>query len=313
MPLGTLDRSPPPFFRQGPSALTQLAFFAAAAVFLMVADSRWRFVEPLRAGLATALLPVQRALLEPVQWAAQVADHFSGLEAARRAEGEARASLARQAEASARGEQLARENAQLRALLDLKPAVAVASQAASVLYEAADPFSRKLFIDRGQAQGLKLGSPVVNEHGVIGQVTRLYPLSAEVTLLTDRDAAIPVLNTRTQARGAAFGGAAWPGLELRFMAANADVQVGDSLTTSGLDGIYPPGLAVARVASVERRGETGFARILLEPAVQADAVRHVLVLEPLAALLPPRPAPEAAAAKAAASVPGRRREAGAAP
>jgi rod shape-determining protein MreC len=303
MPLGTLDRSPPPFFRQGPSALTQLAFFAAAAVFLMVADSRWRFVEPLRAGLATALLPVQRALLEPVQWVAQVGDHVGGLEAARRAETEARAALARQAEALARGEQLARENAQLRALLDLKPALTVASQAASVLYEAADPFSRKLFIDRGQTQGMKLGAPVINERGVVGQVTRLYPLSAEVTLLTDRDAAIPVLNTRTLARGAAFGGAAWPGLELRFMAANADVQAGDVLTTSGLDGIYPPGLAVARVASVERRGETGFARILLEPAVLPDGVRHVLVLEPLAAQLPPRPLPEPAGA---ASAPGRR-------
>jgi rod shape-determining protein MreC len=170
-----------------------------------------------------------------------------------------------------------------------------------VLYEAADPYSRKFIIDRGSLQGVEPGAPVINEAGVLGQVTRVYPLSAEVTLLGDKDAAIPVLNTRTQQRGAAFGGASVAGaMELRYTSANADVKVGDRLQTSGLDGIYPPGLAVARVASVERRVESGFARIVLSTEAQPDGVRHVLVLEPLGAQLPPRPAPavEAPAGKA---------------
>ena len=67
MPLGTLDRTPPPFFRQGPSALTKLVFFSALAVFLMVADGRFQVIKPLRAGLAVVLLPAQRALAVPVQ------------------------------------------------------------------------------------------------------------------------------------------------------------------------------------------------------------------------------------------------------
>ena len=133
------------------------------------------------------------------------------------------------------------------------------------------------------------------------------PLTSEVTLLVDKDAAIPVLNTRTQQRSAAFGGAQVAGggaLELRFMSGNADVKAGDALVTSGLDGVYPPGLAVARVATVERRVDSGFARILLEPAARADAVRHVLVLEPVGVQLPPRPTPEPALpAKAAAKGP----------
>jgi rod shape-determining protein MreC len=133
---------------------------------------------------------------------------------------------------------------------------------------------------------------VINEAGVIGQVTRVYPLTSEVTLLTDRDAAIPVLNSRTSQRSAAFGGAAGgTAMELRFMSGNADVQPGDALVTSGLDGIYPAGLAVATVSSVDRRVDSGFARVVLKPAASADAVRHVLVLEPVAAQLPPRPAP----------------------
>jgi rod shape-determining protein MreC len=292
MPLGTLDRTPPPFFRQGPSALTKLVFFSALALFLMVADARFRIVDPLRAGLAIALLPAQRALAVPVRMWEGGADYLRGLQSALASEREARAALAQQAERAAQAEQFAIENRRLRALLELRPALAVRSQGAEVLFEASDPYSRKVFIDRGQAQGLVLGAPVINDAGVLGQVTRLYPLSAEVTLLTDRDAAIPVLNPRTQQRSAAFGGAgggANPALELRFMAGNADVQVGDLLTTSGIDGVYPPGLPVAKVASVERRAESGFARILLTPVASPDGVRHVLVLEPLALQLPPRP------------------------
>jgi rod shape-determining protein MreC len=136
-----------------------------------------------------------------------------------------------------------------------------------------------------------LGSPVVNEAGVLGQVTRVYALTAEVTLLADKDAAIPVLNVRTQQRAAAFGGSPGGAMELRFTSANADVRNGDVLHTSGLDGIYPPGLPVAVVASVERRVESGFARILLAPAAAPDGVRFVLVLEPLAVQLPARPEP----------------------
>ena len=304
MPLGTLDRTPPPFFRQGPSALTKLVFFAALALFLMVADLRFRFVEPLRATLATALLPAQRALAVPVQMLEGGGGYLQGLQAAQSAEREARAALTRQAEKAARVDQLVSENQRLRDLLQLRPSLAVRSLAAEVMYEASDPYSRKVFIDRGQTHGVKRGSPVINDAGVLGQVTRVYPLSAEVTLLTDRDAAIPVLNTRTQQRSAAFGGAgggANPTMELRFMAGNADVQPGDVLTTSGIDGVYPPGLPVAKVATVDRRADTGFARIQLAPAASPDGVRHVLVLEPLALQLPPRPDASAASAASASS------------
>ena len=295
MPLGTLDRSPPPFFRQGPSALTKLVFFSALALFLMVADARLRVADPLRQALAIVLLPLQRALAVPVEMMEGGSDYLRGLNQAQQDERTARMKLAAVAERAARTEQLAQENTRLRALLELRPAISVRSQPAEVLYEAADPYSRKVFIDRGRQQGVQLGSPVINEAGVLGQVTQAYALTSEVTLLTDKDAAIPVLNTRTQQRSAAFGGGG--GMELRFMSGNADVKVGDVLHTSGLDGVYPPGLPVARVEAVERRVESGFARIRLAVASNADGVRHVLVLEPIAAQLPARPAPPPEPAK----------------
>jgi rod shape-determining protein MreC len=294
MPLGTLDRTPPPFFRQGLPARTKLVLFSALALFLMAADSRLALIQPLRAVAATALLPVVRVLSVPVQAWSSGGNYLAGLREALDNENAMRQRLAAQAERSARADALAQENARLRALLELRPAISVKTQTAEVLYEAPDPFSHKVFLDRGSQQGVAAGSPVINDAGVLGQVTRVYPLSAEVTLLLDKEAAIPVVNARTQHRSAAFGAGDGRTLELRFVASNDDVQAGDLLTTSGSDGVYPAGLQVAKVASVDRRADSAFARIALTPTALPDGVRHVLVLEPLNLQLPPRPeaAPE---------------------
>ncbi|HSC01089.1 MAG TPA: rod shape-determining protein MreC, partial [Burkholderiaceae bacterium] len=296
MPLGTLDRTPPPFFRQGPSSLTKLAVFSALAIFLMAADSRLKYTQPIRAAFATVLLPVQRTLLVPVELIEGGGEYMRGLAHAIAGERDAKAKLVSQAERAARVEQLSAENARLRALLDLRPALTVKSHSAEVLYEATDPYSRKVFIDRGSTQGVLLGSPVINDAGVLGQVTRVYPLSSEITLLADREAAIPVLNPRTQQRSAAFGAGDADLMELRFVSANADVQPGDLLITSGVDGVYPPGLAVATVVKVDRKVDSGFARIVLQAKARPDGVRHVLVLDPLSAQMPPRPEPDVEAA-----------------
>ena len=291
MPLGTIDRTPPPFFRQGPSALTKLAFCAALAIFLMAADNRLALLQPLRATLSTALLPVQRALAVPVELVNGIGQHAQGLRQALANEAAAQQRLVLQAQRAAQVEQLTAENARLRALLDLRPALQVKFISAELMYEAADAYSRKIFIDRGKSHGVVAGAPVVNEAGVLGQVTRVYPLTAIVTLLTDKDASVPVLNTRTQQRSAAFGGAGGADglMELRYMAGTADVQVGDLLVTGGIDGVYPAALPVARVVRVERRAESGFARVLAAPVAAIDGVRHLLVLEPVGLQLPPKP------------------------
>jgi rod shape-determining protein MreC len=120
------------------------------------------------------------------------------------------------------------------------------------------------------------------------------PLVSEVTLVIDRDHATPVLNTRTGARSVAFGDPITRGgvLELRFMAGNADVQADDVLTTSGIDGVYPPGLPVAKIDRIERRADSAFARIYCVPQAHVASARHVLVLQPVSDQLPPRPEPE---------------------
>ncbi|WP_372658499.1 rod shape-determining protein MreC [Hydrogenophaga sp.] len=305
MPLGTLDRTPPPFFKQGPSALSKLVVFSALALFLMVADVRFRVTEPLRAAVATALYPVQWLVLQPVQAVAAAGGYFTSLHEAQRSENEALQRLARQAGRNLQLEQLDLENQRLRELLAMRERIKTPGVGAQVLYDVADPYSRKVVIDRGLTHGVEPGSPVIDESGVMGQVTRVYPLVSEVTLLVDRDQAIPVLNVRTGARNVVYGqpGVAGDGLELRYTLANSDIVEGDLLTTSGVDGVYPPGLPVARVAEVTRRAESAFTRINCTPVARVQGTLHVLVLAPVGAALPPSPLPISANARAARSTP----------
>lgn len=293
MPLGTLDRTPPPFFKQGPSALSKLMVFSAVALFLMVADTRFAIVKPLRAALATALYPVQWLVMQPVEAAGQAGGYFTSLHSAQQNEAAALQRLAGQAVRAQQVEQLSLENQRLRELLSMRERIGTTAMGAQVLYDAADPYARKVVIDRGQTHGIEAGSPVIDDSGVLGQVTRVYPLVSEVTLLTDRDQAIPVLNVRTGVRSVAYGQQAASGdaLELRYTLANADINQGDLLTTSGVDGVYPPGLPVARVVQVERRAESSFTRIVCEPLARVQGALHVLVLAPVGQALPPSPLP----------------------
>ena len=293
MPLGTLDRSPPPFFKQGPSALSKLMFFSALSLFLMVADVRFRITQPVRSVLATALYPVQWLALQPVRAVRVSSAYLSGLDEANSSSALAAKKLALQSLRAGQVEQLLLENNRLRKLLSLREQLATSVMAAEVLYDAADPYTRKIIIDRGLLQGVELGSPVLDESGVLGQITRVHPLVSEVTLVIDRELAIPVLNVRTGARSVAFGdpsaAASGSGLELRFMGSNSDVQVGDLLTTSGVDGVYPAGLPVAKISKIERRAESAFAKIYCTPQALVTGARQVMVVKPVSAQIPSRP------------------------
>ena len=290
MPLGTLDRSPPPFFKQGPSAVSKLLFFSAVSVLMMVADVLFQVTQPIRATIAVVLYPVQWLAMRPQALAEYMGSYVQARDEAQAREREAREQLLQQAQRAGQVEELTLENKQLRELLGLRQRLDSTSTVAEVLYDAADPFTRKLIIDKGLASGLLESSPVMDEHGILGQVTRVLPLVSEVTLVTDREHSIPVLNTRTGARGVAFGesGGA-PLLEMRFMATNADIEVGDLLSTSGVDGVYPPGVPVAKVVKVERRADSVFARILCEPLGRVQGARQVMVVAPLSDKMPPRP------------------------
>ena len=300
MPLGTLDSTPPPFFRQGPSALSKLVFFSALALLLMVADVRFHVTQPLRNAIATALYPVQWLVLRPIIWAQGGSQYFESLNRSQAREAAAQYQLGLQSQRAQQVEQLTLENTRLRALLEMRARINTPALAAQVLYDAADPYTRKVIVDRGAVDAVAAGAPVLDESGVLGQVTRVYPAVSEVTLITDPNQAIPVLNARTGARGLAFGNASLGGgaLELRHLDANVDMAAGDLLTTSGVDGIYPPGLQVARVLNMESRADSAFARITAAPVARLDGSLHVLILKPLTDQVHAKPVAVAASAPA---------------
>ena len=280
MALESLDRSPPPFFRVGFAPLTKLIFFSALSLLLVFGDKQLQFTKPLRAGLSTLILPIQWLVLQPGEALSAMGTYFQNLDQAQTNLKAAELKVLQQSVRSQQVEQLQIENQNLRQLMGLQSSMAVTSQTAEVLFDVPDPYNQRIVIDRGQLKNVALGSPVIDAGGVVGQVTRVYPLTSEVTLLTDKDQSIPVLNSRTGARNITSGDvlAGQPMIELKFVPASADVKEGDLLTTSGIDGVYPAGLQVARISHIERRVDISFARIHASPLAELKG-RHVLVLQ----------------------------------
>lgn len=276
-------QGPPPFFKRGPAPLARLLFFLILCLVLLIADLRYRYLEVLRQAVSVITYPLQMAAYGPVQLARNVSTYFSSVQALTSQNAELERKQVEVAGRLLRQEGIEQENLRLRALLDMKAQQPVSGVVAEILYNTRDTFSRRVILNKGLQQGIDTGQAVIDDAGLIGQVTRSYPLQAEVTLLSDKDQAVPVQITRNGLRAVLFG-AGNGQLELRFLAASADVQVGDDVVTSGLDGVFLPGLPVARVVRIDRDSSYSFARILCQPAAGIEQHGTVLVLgnrEPL--------------------------------
>jgi rod shape-determining protein MreC len=282
MALDTLERSAPPIFRQGLSASAKLVLLSLLSILLMASDHRFQISQPLRSGIAVVLSPLQWLSLQPGRAFNGLGSYFSDLGKAQDAAQNFQTRTMAQAQRLQQVEQLAQENAQLRELLDLRAQFAGPTKAVEVLYDTADPYTDRLVVDRGLVAGLVQGAAVIDVGGVVGQVTRVYPLVSEVTLLTDRSQSIPVLNARTGTRHVAIGDPNTQGgaLELKFVPSGTDIKPGDLLTTSGIDGVYPPGLHVGLVSHIDRRVDSSFARVYATPTAKPRG-RHLLVLMPV--------------------------------
>ena len=284
-----MEYGPPPLFNQGVSARARLAFFSFLAVLLIVIDARVNALDSIRIGVDVMLYPLQRALLWPRDALTQASRYLTTVASLTRDNEQLRESASEHAARLLQDEELRLENARLRQLEGLRERTSAKTQMVQVLYEPRDRFTHKLVIDRGSSDGLRAGNPVIDEQGVVGQVTRVFPMVSEVTVLTERDQSIPVEVLRNGLRCIAFGGAEPGTLELRFLAANADVASGDAVVTSGLDGLYPAGLPVGTIARVERDVKDQFARVVVNPAGGTDANSLLVVLQLTAAPLPPPP------------------------
>jgi rod shape-determining protein MreC len=292
-----MDSTPPPFFRQGVSADVRLALFSLLAIALLVADARLNALDGLRRIIGTVLYPVQRVMLVPQESAEALSSYFADLQSLTDELDRLRRRQVDGARELQQAQHLAEENARLRQLLGMREQSSGGAVAAEVLYETRDPFSRRLVIDRGIRHGVRAGQPVIDAQGVIGQVARVMPLTSEVMLLTDRDATLAVELRRNGLRAVAYGAGRAGGLELRYLPAASDVQLGDLVFTSGLDGVFPAGLPVGQVGELSR-SSASFALARVEPAAGVERTRLLLVLfdprrEPV-----PQPEPQRARPRA---------------
>jgi len=268
----------PPLFKQGASALVRAGFFALIAVLMLVIDSRMHALTIVRQAVGTVLYPFQMVAMLPRDAIYKTGDYFTSLSTLQNQNNALRRQQTLSAEMLQQERQMAAENAQLRNLLNMQQRIPSKSLVGEILYDARDPFTRKIILNRGSQQGVDAGQPVIDDIGIVGQVTRVFPFTSEVTLLTDKDQAIPVQVLRNGLRSVAYGRGQSGVLDLRFMAANADIHKGDALVTSGIDGVYPPGLSVATVLQVETKSTDAFAHIVCLPSAGVDRHRQLLIL-----------------------------------
>ena len=283
------------FFNRGPSPVARLIFFALLSLFLLFIDARYRQLEIMRSILALPIHSLQRLATniytQPGVWwddLSTYVDHQGNL---------ARENLQlreQQSVSAARLQQLdalQSENKRMRELFALAQQADFPMQMAEIVYVERDIFKRKLFVDKGSQKNVNAGQVVIDETGIVGQVTRVYPWLSEVTLITDKDHAVPIQVQRTGLRAVVFGSGDISSLSLRYMPLSSDIKVDDVLLTSGIDGTYPPGLPVARITHIERDPDYPFAHITCVPLAGVDRQKQLMIISGLSKL-PERPSEE---------------------
>jgi len=276
------------FFNRGPSAVARLVFFSVLSLLLLFVDARYKYLESTRQVIAIIIYPLQRLTALPGEmW--RGAGSYITLQRHLVTDNE-QLHLQHDADAAMLNQMqsLQAENAQLRELLAVTQRADYTMQMAQIAYVERDIFKRKLFVDKGEHANVQAGQAVVDNGGVVGQVTRVFPWLSEVTLVTDKDIAVPIQVVRNGIRAVVFGSGNISELELRYQPVNADIEVGDVLVTSGMDGTYPPALPVAQVTKVERDPAYPFAHIVCAPLAGVDRHRTLLIVSSVPPL-PERP------------------------
>ena len=245
---------------------------------MLVADLHFHYLEVARQILTVATRPLQEVAALPVRFAGNASRYFSTLVEVQQENASLRHTQLEVSQQLLRYSQLEQENVSLRQLLKMAQTVQGRSIAADILYDGPDPFARRVILDCGTAQGVEAGLAVIDENGFLGQITRVYPVMSEVTLISDKELVVPVQIERSGQRGMLFGGSHGRGLELRFMQWNADIRVGDRLVTSGLDGLFLPGIPVAEVVEVQHLENEDFLTVFAKPLARAGSARQVLVV-----------------------------------
>ena len=274
----SLAQTPPPLFKQGSSARVRLLVAAFTALVLINLDANFRFLEKIRSVVFTVLNPIVELILLPRDGLIFISDHISTISSLNNRLFRLEQEQALNSEALLVLEQLKNENADLRKLLNLKSKFSNSSTAAEIRYKLPDPYSKRIVIDRGSRDQIKIGQPVISADGIVGQITQVFNNKSEVTLLSDSNLSIPVFLPRTRIKAITKGKGTTDGFELNYTDLSANILIGDKIFTSGLDGLYPPGIIVGEVTSVLAATPGQFPVINAKPSTLAGIKHQLLIL-----------------------------------
>ncbi len=264
------------FTRERVHPVTKLIGLSLVSISLMVLDTRYAAVQQVKSVVATALQPLQWVANQPVrlyeysrsflQSQNKLLDENQRL----REENMRLQALSNQLHAQAK------ELKELHLLQRLQAHGIEASTTAQIISNSKDPLADKLIINRGSHHNLQVGDAVIDQNGLIGQITQVQPFSSELTLLTHSQMVIPVMVARTGVRSLLYGNG--NEVSLRYFPVDADLQKDDVLVTSGLDSVYPVGVPVAKVTAVQRASGTPYYRTTVLPLATVNSSKYVLVL-----------------------------------
>lgn len=264
------------FTRERVHPVTKLIGLSLVSISLMVLDTRYAAVQQVKSVVATALQPLQWVANQPVrlyeysrsflQSQNKLLDENQRL----REENMRLQALSNQLHAQAQ------ELKELHLLQRLQAHGIEASTTAQIISNSKDPLADKLIINRGSHHNLQVGDAVIDQNGLIGQITQVQPFSSELTLLTHSQMVIPVIVARTGVRSLLYGNG--NEVSLRYFPVDADLQKDDVLVTSGLDSVYPVGVPVAKVTAVQRASGTPYYRTTVLPLAAVNSSKYVLVL-----------------------------------
>lgn len=271
---------------RGASPIARLVFFSALSLALIATDSHFKYLDQVRHQLETYLHPLELMANAPGSLYRQVSTYFTTHHHLLDENQMLKNQLLKKGADLQALKLLTQENAHLRQLIDMKAALPQQSVLGEILYVSRDRFSKKVIINRGASHQVVEGAAVMDGFGIVGQVTRVFPHTSVVTLMTDKSLEVPVLVERNGLRAIAFGHGQNNIIEIPFLPTNVDIKKGDVLVTSGIDGVYPQGVAVAVVSNIEIVAGSPFAKIICTPAGGVESHRQVLVVSHLAPASP---------------------------
>lgn len=223
------------------------------------------------------IAPFQEAVTHSIRFARGIWSHYFFLVSAAKENDDLKKFLSCAIEKNNRLSEIELSNSRLRSLLNFQKTMTSSVLAAEVIGKDPSPWFKTIIIDKGKADGVEKWLPVVVPEGIAGQVTDVSLHHSRVLLIIDRNSAVDALVQKTRARGIIKGESAGTCL-FDYVLRKHDIRVGDTVISSGLDGVFPKGLRIGQVSRVIRRNSGIFQEVTVTPDVDFEKLEEVLVL-----------------------------------